>query len=329
MINELFDSTVDSDVKSILVIFSNQLNLNSKVAERASFESKIDAVISKLGLASKCTVIGLFATARDEFRKPCTGMWKLLKEEFLEKAQCEVVMEESFFVGDAAGRLHSWKPGRSADWSSVDHKLALNVGLKFFTPEEFFLKETHVESYDLGRDPTVNFEIEDTFTLGDHFKIDTVTIVIAVGSPASGKSTFYQKYFKKLGFVHVNRDTLKTMPKCLSAVRTAINNNQSVYIDNTNPTIDSRQIFLNIAKELNVPVKCLQFTADEWLCKHLDTFRSIKNKTDPLPQVAFNTFRSKYQPPSKSEGFEIIIQVSFKAEFTSEDDIKLFKSYLF
>ena len=113
-------------------------------------------------------------------------------------------------------------------------------------------------------------------------------------------------------------------------VRNALINNQSVYIDNTHPSRESREIFISIAKELNISVKCLQFTADEWLCKHLDVFRSITRKLEPLPAVAFNTFRSRYQPPTEDEGFDKIIQVPFDAQFIYNDDnLELFHYYLF
>jgi bifunctional polynucleotide phosphatase/kinase len=331
-ITELFEEK-DNDnpeVKSIFVIFSNQLNLNSKVAERASFETKIDSVISKLSVSNKCPVICLFATARDEFRKPCKGMWSILKEEFLDKFECKIQMEDSFFVGDAAGRFASWKPGRSADWSSVDHKFAINVGLKFYTPEEFFLNESTINTFDLGRDPKTlvisnckNFDIDNLFDNSNNL------MVMAVGSPASGKSTFYHQYLKSMNFVHINRDILKTIPKCLKLARSALESKQSVYIDNTHPTRESREAFVSMAKEFNVSVKCLHFISDEWLCKHLDIYRSITKNVEPLPSVAFNSFRAKYQQPIEIEGFDAIIQVPFIANFESSDEIDLFQSYLF
>lgn len=330
-INELFEENDNSEeVKSLFVLFSNQLNLNSKVAEKAAFETKIDSVISKLGVSNKCPVICLFATARDEFRKPCKGMWNILIGEFLDKYECKIEMEDSFFVGDAAGRFASWKPGRSADWSSVDHKFAINVGLKFYTPEEFFLNEPAVDTFDLGRDPkTLTVSNCNNFDATNHLDDSNMVMVMAVGSPASGKSTFYHKYLKQKDFVHVNRDTLKTVPKCITLIRSALTKKQSVYIDNTHPNRESREVFISIAKEFNVPVKCLHFVADDWLCKHLDIYRSITTKVEPLPSVAFNTFRSKYQPPNEIEGFDEIIQVQFTANFESLNEIDLFQSYLF
>lgn len=41
-------------------------------------------------------------------------------------------------MGDAAGRIKNWAPGKKKDHSLADRLLALNLGLKFYTPEEHF-----------------------------------------------------------------------------------------------------------------------------------------------------------------------------------------------
>lgn len=48
-------------------------------------------------------------------------------------------MNESFYCGDAAGRVVSWAPGKKKDHSMADKLMAENLGLKFYTPEQFFL----------------------------------------------------------------------------------------------------------------------------------------------------------------------------------------------
>ena len=49
----------------------------------------------------------------------------------------------------------------------------------------------------------------------------TPEMVIMVGCPASGKSTFRKRYLEPHGYVAVNRDTMGTMQKCIK-VRLAV-----------------------------------------------------------------------------------------------------------
>jgi histidinol phosphatase-like enzyme len=57
-------------------------------------------------------------------------------------AEGEVDMEESFMCGDAAGR--------DEDHSDADVHFAVNLGIRFFTPEEVFLNENQSEGREVG-----------------------------------------------------------------------------------------------------------------------------------------------------------------------------------
>ncbi|VDC03275.1 unnamed protein product [Peniophora sp. CBMAI 1063] len=70
------------------------------------------------------------ATSDDKFRKPGIGMWDALVS-MLEVDAVAVDKTQSFFVGDAAGRL--------SDHSDGDKGFAEAVGLSFHTPEAYFL----------------------------------------------------------------------------------------------------------------------------------------------------------------------------------------------
>lgn len=77
------------------------------------------------------------ATQSDKFRKPAVGMWELLKDRIFKGSKID--MGESFYCGDAAGRPAT--ATRKKDFTDTDIKFAANVGLKFYTPEQFFLGE--------------------------------------------------------------------------------------------------------------------------------------------------------------------------------------------
>ncbi len=53
---------------------------------------------------------------------------------FLDISKC-------LYVGDAAGRQKDWKKGAKKDFSCSDRAFAINVGVTFKTPEEFFFDE--------------------------------------------------------------------------------------------------------------------------------------------------------------------------------------------
>lgn len=49
-----------------------------------------------------------------------------------------------------------------------------------------------------------------------------------------------------------------------------------------------------------------------------------KGERRRIPQVGFNVCKSKFEIPSKSEGFDEIITIDFTLKFDSEEDRKIF-----
>ena len=84
-----------------IVIFTNQAKLKKEV-----FYEKIGAIASQL----KVPILLMASLSKDQYRKPCIGMWEYLVER--ENGREGVDMETSFYVGDAAGRVEGWRPGR-------------------------------------------------------------------------------------------------------------------------------------------------------------------------------------------------------------------------
>ncbi|VVA97663.1 unnamed protein product [Arabis nemorensis] len=119
-----------------LVIFTNESNIDrwknkrqdavdSKIGRLNSFIKRVEVPIQVFiacGVASS-------GGKDDLYRKPKAGMWQLMKKHF--NSGIAIDMDKSFYVGDAAGR--------NGDHSDTDIKFAQASGLKFYTPEEYFL----------------------------------------------------------------------------------------------------------------------------------------------------------------------------------------------
>lgn len=87
-----------------------------------------------------------------------------------------------------------------------------------------------------------------------------------VGSPASGKSHFVKLNLSS--YSCVNRDTLGSWQKCVAKTEEALREGKSVVIDNTNPDPISRQRYIKVAQQSNIPVRCFLMTLTPEHIKH-------------------------------------------------------------
>lgn len=139
-------------------------------------------------------------------------------------------------------------------------------------------------------------------------------MIVCVGYPASGKSSFVKKNLVENGYTYVNQDTLKTKEKCVKACKEALSLNQSVVIDNTNPEASTRSLYIKLAKEAGIPVRCFYFGDNEDLAQHNNYYRAlyINKGKDPLSILAYRMFKSKFQEPTLKEGYTEVKRIHFK-----------------
>jgi len=148
-------------------------------------------------------------------------------------------------------------------------------------------------------------------------------LIIMVGYPASGKSSFVTKFLEPKGYHRINRDTLKTQSKCLNNARAALSQGKSVVIDNTNPDKASRLPYISLAKEYKIPTRCFLMSTPKNLAEHLNVYRESISYTERIPEIVYAKFKKKYEPPSETEGFVDIAIVNFVPDF-KEDERSIF-----
>ena len=125
-----------------LIVVSNQGDAREKI--RREWRAKLSLIAAKVSEYCKRngtdmempTGVPLRILAGlsklDVYRKPNIGMYRVAEELYSARG-LEIDLEHSVFVGDAAGRLA--RGGKKQDHGDTDLKFALNLGLKFLTPE--------------------------------------------------------------------------------------------------------------------------------------------------------------------------------------------------
>ncbi|KAH9994624.1 polynucleotide kinase 3 phosphatase-domain-containing protein [Russula vinacea] len=295
-----------------VVLMSNQSLKSSELVEWKKKIPLIAAAIPELPFRI------FAATARDGHRKPMPGMWTELERIF---AQDGITIDEndSYFVGDAAGRAD--------DFASTDRKFALNVGVQFYTPEEYFLKISPAP-YTLPGFHVSSLKEYPQSSLAILPPDPQTEIVLFAGPPCLGKSTFFRTHFAPAGYVHVNQDTLGSRPKCIKAAEEALAAGKSCVIDNTNRDVQTRKYYLDLAKRLKVPARCFVFQGSIDLAWHNNLYRTYARPAsvvgrEParsfLPYTALTGFESAYEAPSVKEGFSEVQDLPWRFEGSEEE----------
>ncbi|XP_020297314.1 uncharacterized protein F21D5.5-like [Pseudomyrmex gracilis] len=304
-----------------VVIFTNQAALSSGKVNINNFKQKIENIVKKIGVPIQVFI----AAGYNIYRKPRIGMWNYLQRK--KNGRIPIDKLTSFYIGDAAGRPKNWDHGKKKDHSCVDRLFALNLDLKFYTPEEHFLKYRKSIPYNLPMfNPKENLLPIDNLDV-IKFMLKEQEIVLMVGSPGSGKSHFVKNYLKEYGYV--NRDILGSWQKCVVITEQYLDRGKSVVIDNTNPDPATRQRYTEIAKKRNIPVRCFVMTTSIDHAKHNIKFRSLTDSSHvPVNDIVINSYAKNYVPPTLEEGFKEIVEINFIPKFNNKEDQKLYEMYL-
>ena len=303
-----------------IIITSNQKGISLGHTTSEELSRKVEQFSSELGIELSC----LMATQDDIFRKPLTGMWQYINTSLNKGVKID--LDSSMYIGDAAGRVS----GKHKDHSDCDRYFALNSGLKFLTPEEYFLGAKNITLPPVEKSL---FEILFANTLlfeSDEYEFDVKKshMVFIVGPPGSGKSTFVSTHMPD--FLRINHDTVKNVNKCKEMISKYIEEKGrlAIVIDNTNCTQQQRHVYLELAKALKYTTVCIVIRVEKHTCMLLDSTRSLNPLRQHLSKrvgsIPIHKFFKDYQPPTTDE-FDFVYQVNIVPSYQSEEEKILYK----
>jgi len=235
---------------------------------------------------------------------------------------------QSFYCGDAAGCVPP--VAKKKDFSDNDLKFALNVGVPFHTPEEFFLGKTQTyERTKFEFDPRKLGESSAPFPVPD---LVNQTVVVVIGPPGSGKSQVATKRFTS--FARVNQDLLKTSDKCHKACKEALDAGKSVVIDNQNKDSKTRAPYIAMAKAAKAQSIAIYYDVPKYFCFHLNNYRFLNTCThlhrpERVPAMIIHGFFKNKVEPTLKEGFDKVYRVGLEHfRMESDADAALLRSFL-
>jgi predicted kinase len=142
-------------------------------------------------------------------------------------------------------------------------------------------------------------------------------LYLTCGFPGSGKSTYlerekqivphtvvvcpdeFRKEITGQAFYGPAEESVWSHVKITA--RILLKQGHSVWIDATNLTPENRAQWVQIAKELNVPIFCVWFDTPFEICSERN-----RNREDVVPEEVMEKMLASFVPPSEEEGLVII-----------------------
>jgi predicted kinase len=129
--------------------------------------------------------------------------------------------------------------------------------------------------------------------------------VIFIGIQGSGKSSFYKKQFID-SHIRINLDMLKTRHREQIILQACLEAKQRFVIDNTNPTVEDRSRYIQLAKQNYFRVVGYYFPPDLEGCKRRN---SQRHPQQIVPLVGVLATYKKLVIPTWEEGFDALYSV--------------------
>jgi len=292
-IPQIFKYLIDNDYA--IVIFTNQ-----------SKPWKINHI--KNSLSSLNYPLYINCAYKKELHKPNPFMFT----SFLDLYSGNFDKNSSFFVGDALGR--------KGDFSDSDKVFAENIGIKIYSPEEFFdslksvekiikLDSDKIDKSVVEKSQEISQEKSPAKSPAKSIELNKIEKlipknekqegIILVGFPGSGKSTIANEILsKKWNYEVLSGDLLITSKKMISTAKKHIKNGKSVVFDATNPSKNKRKEYIDFLKENKLPCRIIWTDVKmEEAMKRAEQREKLTGKH--IPKIAFYVYRKNFNEPNE------------------------------
>ena len=136
-------------------------------------------------------------------------------------------------------------------------------------------------------------------------------LILFIGIPASGKSTFYHRVLEDRNLEYVSLDVLRTRKREWTAFEASLNARRSVVVDNTNVTRALRARYLAPAKADGYRTIGLYFQSIVSDCLARNEQREGKARIPPQGVLGLS---GQLELPSPNEGFDRLFFVRIADE---------------
>ena len=164
-------------------------------------------------------------------------------------------IKKILYVGDALGR--------SQDFSDSDKIFGEKINAEIKSPEDFF-------------------------GLSDMPSFKNKELIVFVGMPGSGKSSYCQKNLKE--HIHIEQDKIGSRAKLLKELDKSLLTGKSIVIDATNPVQENRLEYYEKAQKFGYNIKVLYFLVNG------TGFNKLREK--PVPDIVYHIYFKKLDPPN-------------------------------
>ncbi|CAI8891885.1 AAA family ATPase [Chryseobacterium sp. IT-36CA2] len=128
-------------------------------------------------------------------------------------------------------------------------------------------------------------------------------MIIFIGIPASGKSSFYKELFFN-SHIRISMDLLNTRSKEGKLLQYCFETQSKMAIDNTNVTKEARKKYIELAQQNKFEIIGYYFD-----CTIQDCMERNKNRKDSINEIGIKAKYKELEKPLPEEGFDKIFRV--------------------